>query len=187
MVQGNSGWILGFTTTAFSVLLSVIHAEATATFTYASPEVGRCGLFTLASGWRTWCGPTGTLSSSGNGPTSRRLKITLAHSGHIPDHTLFLEFKASTIGRCSRRAARRSATLLGVHMGDADRDLRIVLVREQPARAVIILFGAISFFLVLVKEELVRRWVQSNIGQEQFRRRLLLVGTAEDTRPLRRS
>ncbi|HKS38660.1 MAG TPA: sugar transferase [Verrucomicrobiae bacterium] len=60
------------------------------------------------------------------------------------------------------------------------------LAREQPARAVIILFGAISLFLVMLKEELVRRWVESNIGQEQFKRRLLLVGTEEDTRPLRK-
>jgi exopolysaccharide biosynthesis polyprenyl glycosylphosphotransferase len=61
------------------------------------------------------------------------------------------------------------------------------LVREQPARAVIILFGAISFFLVLIKEELVRRWMESNVGQEQLKRRLLLVGTEEDTRPLRKT
>jgi exopolysaccharide biosynthesis polyprenyl glycosylphosphotransferase len=59
------------------------------------------------------------------------------------------------------------------------------LAREQPARAVIILFGGISFFLVLVKEELVRRWVQTNIGRQQFRRRLLLVGTEADAGPLR--
>ncbi len=60
------------------------------------------------------------------------------------------------------------------------------LAREQPARAVIVLFGAISFLLVMAKEELVRRWVQSNLGQEQRKKRLLLVGTAEDTLPLRR-
>src|SRR2546422_2873634 len=60
------------------------------------------------------------------------------------------------------------------------------LVREQPARAVIILFGAISFCLVLIKEELSRRWLESNLGQEQFKKRLLLMGAPEDTQPIRR-
>jgi exopolysaccharide biosynthesis polyprenyl glycosylphosphotransferase len=59
------------------------------------------------------------------------------------------------------------------------------LAREQPARGVIVLFGAISFFLVLAKEEIVRHWVQSKFGQDQLKKRLLLVGAAEDTRPLR--
>ena len=59
------------------------------------------------------------------------------------------------------------------------------LAREQPARGVIVLFGGISFFLVLVKEEIVRRWVESRFGQDQFKKRLLLAGTVEDTSPLR--
>jgi len=59
------------------------------------------------------------------------------------------------------------------------------LAREQPARGVIVLFGAISFVLVLAKEEIVRHWVQSKFGQDQLKKRLLLVGAAEDTRPLR--
>ena len=59
------------------------------------------------------------------------------------------------------------------------------LAREQPARGVIVLFGGISFLLVLFKEELVRRGVQSRFGQEQLKRRLVLAGTSEDTRPLR--
>src|SRR6266545_5702905 len=58
------------------------------------------------------------------------------------------------------------------------------LAREQPARGVIVLFGAISFFLVLLKEELIRHWVQSKFGQDIMKRRLLIVGMAEDTGPL---
>jgi exopolysaccharide biosynthesis polyprenyl glycosylphosphotransferase len=59
------------------------------------------------------------------------------------------------------------------------------LAREQPARGVIVLFGAISFVLVLIKEELIRRWVQSKFGQDQLKRRLLLAGAPGDTMPLR--
>jgi len=59
------------------------------------------------------------------------------------------------------------------------------LRREQPARGVIVLFGAISFFLVLLKEEAVRHWVKSKFGQDQFKKRLLLSGTPEDTGNLR--
>ncbi len=59
--------------------------------------------------------------------------------------------------------------------------------REQPARAVIVLFGGISFWLVFLKEELFRRWAESNIGQEQLRKRLLLVGTFQDRLPIQRN
>ena len=59
------------------------------------------------------------------------------------------------------------------------------LAREQPARGVIVFFGALSFFLVLIKEEFVRRWVQSKFGREKLKKRLLLAGAAEDTKPLR--
>src|SRR5439155_12025589 len=57
--------------------------------------------------------------------------------------------------------------------------------RELPARGVIVLFGGISFFLVLFKEELIRHWVQRKFGQDQLKRRLLLAGATEDTSPLR--
>ena len=55
------------------------------------------------------------------------------------------------------------------------------LFNQELARAVIILFGPISFGLVMLKEELVRRWVESNVAQAQLRKRLILVGTTEDT------
>lgn len=62
--------------------------------------------------------------------------------------------------------------------------IMIVLVfffkKAQP-RAVIILFGFISFGLVMLKEELVRLWIESTVAQAQLRKRLILVGTPEDT------
>lgn len=64
--------------------------------------------------------------------------------------------------------------------------LTTFLLREQPARSVIIFFGAISFVLVFGKEEVLRRWAQTKIGQAQLKRRLILVGTSEDTQQLRR-
>ena len=59
------------------------------------------------------------------------------------------------------------------------------LAREQPARGVIVLFGGISFFLVLIKEEIIRRWVQRKFGRHQLKRRVLLAGAREDTGPVR--
>jgi exopolysaccharide biosynthesis polyprenyl glycosylphosphotransferase len=59
------------------------------------------------------------------------------------------------------------------------------LTREQPARGVIVLFGGISFFLVLLKEELVQQVLRSKLGQAQLKKRLLLLGTRDDTQPVR--
>ncbi|HEY6166583.1 MAG TPA: sugar transferase [Verrucomicrobiae bacterium] len=59
--------------------------------------------------------------------------------------------------------------------------LKIIL-----ARSVIVLFGAVSFVMMMVKEELMRRWLLSKYGQEQLRHRVILVGTKEDTERLRR-
>ena len=55
------------------------------------------------------------------------------------------------------------------------------LARIQLSRAVIILFGILSFGLVMLKEELFRRYSESNLGQSQFRRRFILIGAPEDT------
>jgi exopolysaccharide biosynthesis polyprenyl glycosylphosphotransferase len=85
--------------------------------------------------------------------------------------------------------ASRRKTLWQVFWAAAWATIIVILVsflaREQPARAVIVFFGGISFLLVMIKEEAVRRWVQSNLGQEQLEKRLLLVGALEDTQPLR--
>lgn len=53
------------------------------------------------------------------------------------------------------------------------------------SRAAVILFGGISFVLVLVKQELVRRWMQTTLGRAQLRRRVILVGSPEDTSRVR--
>jgi exopolysaccharide biosynthesis polyprenyl glycosylphosphotransferase len=48
-------------------------------------------------------------------------------------------------------------------------------------RIVIIFFGIISFILVYISEELLRWGYKSTYGQSQLRKRVMLVGTAEDT------
>ena len=53
------------------------------------------------------------------------------------------------------------------------------------ARAVIISFGAISFWLMFLTEEMVQRGYKSKFGQLQLKKRILIVGTIEDTRRLR--
>jgi len=60
----------------------------------------------------------------------------------------------------------------------------LFLVKENPARSVIVLFGPVSFFLVFTKEELVRQWVQSRLGQSQMRKRIILVGDRAETERL---
>jgi exopolysaccharide biosynthesis polyprenyl glycosylphosphotransferase len=51
---------------------------------------------------------------------------------------------------------------------------------EKVARSVVIMFGITSFFLVLLKDELVRRILVSRLGESQFKRRLILAGSPED-------
>ena len=53
------------------------------------------------------------------------------------------------------------------------------------ARSVVVYFGAISFGLIYLKEEFVRWGYENKLGQQQIKRRLLLVGTKEDTARLR--
>lgn len=62
----------------------------------------------------------------------------------------------------------------------------VFLRKQELARSVIFLFGAFSFVLVMVKEELLRRWLLSKLGQEQLKRRLVLIGTPEDTAQIAR-
>ncbi len=67
--------------------------------------------------------------------------------------------------------------------------IAVVLVmffaKIQLSRVVIILFGCISFVLVLLKEEVLRRYLESRLGQSQFERRFILIGAPEDTGKLR--
>lgn len=53
------------------------------------------------------------------------------------------------------------------------------------ARSVVILFGIIAFLLVLIKEEIVRWAIETEFGKAQFKKRVILVGTKEDTQKLR--
>ena len=52
------------------------------------------------------------------------------------------------------------------------------------ARGVIISFGAISFWLIFLTEEILQRGYKSRFGQLQLKKRVIIVGTAEDTRRL---
>lgn len=53
------------------------------------------------------------------------------------------------------------------------------------ARGVILLFGLFSFLLVFVSEEFMRAYNKRRLGQPQFRRKFVLIGSGEDTRRLR--
>ena len=64
--------------------------------------------------------------------------------------------------------------------------LLMFLFREQLARSVIVYFGAISYLLVFVKEEILRWVARSPLIQSQLRRRVVLVGSAPETARLRR-
>jgi exopolysaccharide biosynthesis polyprenyl glycosylphosphotransferase len=59
------------------------------------------------------------------------------------------------------------------------------ITKNAPSRAWFILFGVVSFGVVMLKEELLRRWVETKMGQAQLKKRLILVGTPEDTARLR--
>ncbi len=61
------------------------------------------------------------------------------------------------------------------------------MLRLNGARGVYVLFGFCSLGLMIVKGELFRWAYQSKLGQAQFKRRIILIGTAEDTRQLRES
>jgi exopolysaccharide biosynthesis polyprenyl glycosylphosphotransferase len=61
------------------------------------------------------------------------------------------------------------------------------MLRLNGARGVYVLFGCCSFGLMMLKGELFRWAYQSKLGQAQFKRRIILIGTAEDTRQLRDS
>lgn len=61
----------------------------------------------------------------------------------------------------------------------------IFLFKELPARSVVLLFGPICFFLVFLKEEMLRQWVTSRLGKSQINRRVIVVGTKDDVERLR--
>ena len=61
----------------------------------------------------------------------------------------------------------------------------VFVMKDNPARSVIILFGPVCFALMFLKEELVLSWTRSRLGQSQLTRRVIVVGTKEDTTRLR--
>lgn len=63
--------------------------------------------------------------------------------------------------------------------------LVMFLFKSTLSRVVIGLFGAIGFLLVFFTEELLRKGYQSKFGQLQLKRRVILVGTKEDTARMR--
>jgi exopolysaccharide biosynthesis polyprenyl glycosylphosphotransferase len=63
--------------------------------------------------------------------------------------------------------------------------LSLFLFRSGIARLVPVMFGGISFVLVFAKEEALRRAFRSELARAQYRRRFLLVGSAEETGRMR--
>lgn len=60
--------------------------------------------------------------------------------------------------------------------------LTMYLFKMPPiARGVVVWFGIISFVLVLAKQEVVRLAAGSKIARAQYRRRMILVGTSDET------
>ena len=53
------------------------------------------------------------------------------------------------------------------------------------ARSVIVLFGFVSFILVMLEEELTRLVLRSRLGQAQWRQRVILVGQTADNAEMR--
>jgi len=56
----------------------------------------------------------------------------------------------------------------------------LFIQKEELARSVAILMGPVGMALVLMKEELVLRWMVSEFGQAQMRKRVVLIGAPEE-------
>src|SRR5207247_2717697 len=63
--------------------------------------------------------------------------------------------------------------------------LLLFLLKQQLARSVVILFGASSFVLVFLKEEILRGLYKSRLGQSQLLKYFILVGSPDDTQRMR--
>ena len=60
----------------------------------------------------------------------------------------------------------------------------LFFVKFNAARGVMVLFGFTSFGLVVLKEEIFRLVYRSNLAMEQYRRRVLILGTELETKRL---
>jgi exopolysaccharide biosynthesis polyprenyl glycosylphosphotransferase len=85
--------------------------------------------------------------------------------------------------------ARRRDTAWRLFKGTAFVTMAIILCtffgKTLLARGVILLFGAFSFGLVFLSEELLRAYYKRRITLSQFRRKFILIGSAEDTQKMR--
>src|SRR6266404_2244968 len=59
------------------------------------------------------------------------------------------------------------------------------LLKMSLARSVIVFFGIVSFILVYLSEEILRFGYRSKLAQLHLKRRVILVGTREDTERMR--
>ncbi len=73
--------------------------------------------------------------------------------------------------------------------GSVATTIAVILVtfffKESLARGVFVLFGAFSFVLVYLSEEIVRAYNAGRLRRPQFRRKFVLIGTPQDTAVLR--
>jgi exopolysaccharide biosynthesis polyprenyl glycosylphosphotransferase len=63
--------------------------------------------------------------------------------------------------------------------------LVLYALHMEVARGVIVLFGALSFVVIALKEELLRLVYRTKFGQDQLRRRVILAGSKTDIERLR--
>src|SRR5208337_3095604 len=113
-------------------------------------------------------------------------KLIWLYAALIPAAPLILEsqnfYNRSPLGP-------RWATIWPLFKGCVVASVGLVLVmwafRFVTPRGMIAFFGVISFSLVYAKEELVRWTLRSRLGQSQFRRRFVLVGTEVELARLR--
>jgi len=63
--------------------------------------------------------------------------------------------------------------------------LTLFLFHSGIARLVTVLFGAVSFLLLFAKEEILRKAFRTELARAQYRRRFLLVGSADETTRMR--
>ena len=59
------------------------------------------------------------------------------------------------------------------------------VLKDNPARSVIILFGPVCFMIMWIKEEILHSWMRSRLGHSQLTKKIILVGTQGDSERLR--
>ncbi|HAB18676.1 MAG TPA: sugar transferase [Verrucomicrobiota bacterium] len=57
----------------------------------------------------------------------------------------------------------------------------------EGARGVLLLFGPLAIALVFLKEEIVRAWAISHLGRRASRKRVILIGSRDDTKEVERA